>query len=374
MSNYCVVYVFIMTYLLSNDAIDTVGKFYYKESEEVLTNSMENVKAAISGNKVSQIPYSFWTHFPEIDQNPKQLAEKTYEFCCNLDVDFIKNMPNGLFCVEDWGIKANFENVAKGGVAEVDRYAIEEPDDWLNLTELDVTKGAYGRELESVEYLLEKLDGKIPLLVTVFTPLTIAKKLAGPKLKSHLYEYPQLLRVGLDVITRTTIKFARAAIKKGCAGLFFANQMANHNELSRDLYLEWGTPYDLQVLNLTNEISWFNIIHFHGDKQMYDLFDKYPTQFINWHIGESSPYLEEYLEMNSQSIAGGLQRFHIRNKDLDLIKQEVKNIINLTEGRRLLLTPGCVLRHPIDIDFLKQVVEDIKIIYNVYKKEGVIQK
>jgi len=340
----------------------------------LLTNSIENVKAAISGKAVSQIPYSFWTHFPDVDQNPKELAEATYKFCCDLDLDFVKNMPNGLSCVEDWGTKANFEEVAKGGIAKTDRYAIEEPDDWIKLKELDITKGVYGRELESIDYLLEKLDGKIPLLVTIFTPLTIAKKLAGPKLKYHLYEHPQSLRFGLEVITKTVTKFARAAVKKGCAGLFFANQMANHNELSRDLYLEWGTPYDLQVLNLTREISWLNIIHFHGDKQMYDLFGKYPTEFINWHIGESSPYVEEYLGMNSQSIAGGLQRFHITNKELNLIKKDIDNIIRITKGKNLLITPGCVIRHPIDINLLIEIIKEIEHTYDVYKNEAILSK
>ena len=142
-------------------------------------NKHERVRAALRGEPVDRLPYAFWTHFPLTDLDPDDLAAVTIDFVRDLDLDFVKTMPNGQFCTEDWGAVSDFSEVARGGVAKVIQTAVSAPEDWLKLGVLDVTKGAFGRELEHLRQVCSALAADHPILATTFSPLTIAQKLAG---------------------------------------------------------------------------------------------------------------------------------------------------------------------------------------------------
>ncbi len=73
-------------------------------------NKMERVRAALRCDTVDRPPYSFWTHFPGIDLDPVRLAQSTITFARELDLDFVKAMPNGQFCTEDWGVVSDFSD------------------------------------------------------------------------------------------------------------------------------------------------------------------------------------------------------------------------------------------------------------------------
>ena len=46
--------------------------------------------------------------------------------------------------------------------------------------------------------------------------------------------------------------------------------------------------------------------------------------------------------------------------DLDAIRTDIAGAIAATAGRGLLLGPACVIRHPVDREILKSVIEEIK--------------
>ncbi|MBP2075864.1 hypothetical protein [Oceanobacillus polygoni] len=49
------------------------------------------------------MPVSMWMHISAEDINPRSLAEHQVEFAKKYAIDFIKLMPFGLYCFEDWG-------------------------------------------------------------------------------------------------------------------------------------------------------------------------------------------------------------------------------------------------------------------------------
>ena len=139
----------------------------------------ERVRAALRCEPVDHPPYGFWTHFPLTDLDPAALAHETIRFARELDLDFVKTMPNGQFCTEDWGTVSDFSEIAQGGVAKILKAAIESPEDWLRIGRLDVRTGAFGRELEHLRRVCDALSNERPVLATAFSPITIAQKLAG---------------------------------------------------------------------------------------------------------------------------------------------------------------------------------------------------
>ena len=88
---------------------------------------IERIRAALCNEATDRLPYGFWTHLPEIDLNPERLAEATAAFATRLDLDFVKSMPNGFYCVEDWGCEIDFSEIAAGGVGKVTRVAVNAP-------------------------------------------------------------------------------------------------------------------------------------------------------------------------------------------------------------------------------------------------------
>jgi uroporphyrinogen decarboxylase len=118
----------------------------YDEMTASMTK-LERVRAALRGETPDRPPYGFWTHLPGIDLDPQRLAQATAAFCARYDLDFVKSMPNGLYCVEDWGAVCDYSEIERGGVAKVVSPAIRSTADWATLQHVDIRLGSFGREL-----------------------------------------------------------------------------------------------------------------------------------------------------------------------------------------------------------------------------------
>ena len=325
-------------------------------------DKLERVKAALRSETVDRPPYGFWTHLPGIDLDPQRLADATSAFAARYDMDFIKSMPNGLYCVEDWGCVCDYGDIERGGVATVVRPAVSAHADWDNLARLDVTRGAFGRELEHLASLVQRVGPGVPVLATVFSPLTIAGKLSNGASRAHAGEYPDTLKRGLDLIADVTAAFARAALERGCAGIFLALQEATRSAYDERAYLELGVPYDRRVLNAAKGAGgWFNAVHMHGDDILFDVIKDYDVHALNWHIGETPPSLAQYRNAGgAKPVLGGLQRTHITRQDRAGIEADIEGSVAESGGHGLLLAPACVIRHPVDEATLRWTAERIK--------------
>ena len=323
-------------------------------------NKHQRVRAALLGQPVDRLPYAFWTHFPLTDLDPDALAEATVDFAQELDIDFVKTMPNGQFCTEDWGVVSDFSEVAKGGVAKAIKSAINAPEDWLNIGVMDIRQGAFGRELEHLKKVCAALSADRPILATAFSPLTIAQKLAGSVYRQHLESHPHWVAQALTNIATTMAHYVDAALDIGCSGVFFATQESSTQCVTEATYRQFGVPHDLTVLAAAKK-GWFNVIHMHGEDIMFDLLKDYPVTALNWHIGETEPLLANYASTpGHKPVVGGLRRMALTEGDLGAIRTDIAGAIAATAGRGLLLGPACVIRHPVDREILKSVIEEIK--------------
>jgi uroporphyrinogen decarboxylase len=315
----------------------------------------ERVRRALASAPLDRPPYSFWSHFPGIDLDPEALVAHTVRFAAELDLDFVKAMSNGLYCVEDWGVTADYTPINKGGVARVVSTPIAEAADWRGIARLPATAPALGRELRHLAGLAGALGRTTPVLATVFSPLTIAHKLAGDALERDLSQAPELVRQALENIALTMADFTRHALAAGCAGVFFAVQDADPRHFGDALYAKFGEPFDRMVLDGA-AAGWFNVVHMHGDSVLFDRLKNYPVEALNWHIGEASPDVADYRRAGGRRpIVGGLRRDGLTRCDIASVKADLDGLFAATAGRGILLSPGCVIRHPLDMAFLRTV-------------------
>jgi Uroporphyrinogen-III decarboxylase len=316
-------------------------------------NKKERIRAAVTGEKPDCLPYSFWSHLPAVDLDPVLLADETYKFYKTYDVDFIKTMNNGMYAIEDYGCVIDFSEIEKGGVAKVVSTPVQCADDWGNLAVCPLDKGSLARELTSLKLLLAKVKQEnVPVLFTVFSPITIADKLSGKQMLAHIAAgHGAAVHKALRAITETTANLAQEAIRLGADGIFFASQLSTYDAMQASDYLEYGKPYDLVVMEAASA-GWFNTLHAHGNNIMLEVLRDYPVAVFNWHAGETLPALNEARALVRKCLMGGLQRMDITNKKKNEVQHQIFECIRMLGGRNHILTPGCVIRYPLDNEML----------------------
>jgi len=94
-----------------------------------------------------------------------------------LDADFIKFTPYGLYSVVDWGVVLDVKGGNRPPVEA--EYPIRKAEDWLKLRPMGATEGEYLIVLEAQRIALSEMNQRVPLVQTVFSPLTTCVKLAG---------------------------------------------------------------------------------------------------------------------------------------------------------------------------------------------------
>jgi uroporphyrinogen decarboxylase len=305
----------------------------------------ERVYAAIDGKPVDRPPVALWRHFPQDDQRAETLAQAHAAFFTQFDWDLLKVTSASGFYGDDWGLKSTYK-ANREGVRHYTERPIKKETDWPKLKRLDVTTGVYGRELKALRLLRKALPDEI-ILATVFSPLTIARTLAGETaLLRYLRDSIDETHEGLDIITEATARFSEECLSAGADGLFFATQCASTAYMPIEEYEEFARPYDLRVLDAARHAE-IIMLHIHGERIMFEQLTDYPVHVINWHDRRTDPSLKEARAKFSGALAGGVDGMETIGKaSAEQVTAEVKEAIAQVAGNKFMVTAGCVI--PID--------------------------
>jgi len=303
----------------------------------------ERMENCLSGSPVDRPPVALWRHFPVDDQSPDSLAAATTAFQRTFDFDFVKVTPASSFCLKDWGVTDQW-NAATEGTRDYTHHVISEPEDWRKLPILDPMRGHLGDQIECLRILAKELGPTTPIIQTIFNPLSQAKNLCGNDvLLYHLRFYPDALHEGLQIITKTTLRFINALQALEIAGIFFAVQHAQYELLNEQEYEQFGSRYDIELLDAADRF-WMNMLHIHGRNIMFDRLSRYPVQIINWHDQETPPSLSQALYNYPGIVCGGLQREKTMVLGTpDGVRDEAQAAFKQTQGNRFILGTGCVV-------------------------------
>ena len=301
----------------------------------------ERIKAALSGKVVDRVPVGFWRHWPGDDQYAESLARVTLEFQQRYDLDFIKIPVTSAYCVDDYGVKHEYRGNLIGDREYLDR-AVKMVDDWSHIEPLDIKKGTYGQHLQVLRMIIEKRKSDTPVIFTIFNPLSMASYLAGDEtLVVHLRRYPDKVEKALKALTETSVRFVKAVIAEGADGIFLSTRWASYELMSEEEYMRFGKPGDLDVL-AASSAGWFNVLHLHGQYPMFSALSDYPVQAVNWHDRTAWPGVIEAGKLFRGALMGGIEQYKILNLGSTVeVESQVHDAINLTKGRRLIVTPGC---------------------------------
>ena len=309
-------------------------------------NKRQRLENCIAGATTDRLPAALWRHFPGDDQRPIDFARAVVDFQRQYDWNFVKVTPASAYAVVDYGFQDHWVGNLEG-TRETSKLIIERSLDWTDLRPQDPSRGALAQHLEALRLIAAAFaddEDPPPILPTIFSPLTLASKMAGNEtVIRHLRTAPERLHSALRNLTEGTLRIIDAMAALPMAGIFYAIQHASHDVLSRAEYEEFGARYDRQILESLHPPFWFNLLHLHGSSPMFADCASLPVQAINWHDQETPPDLARGKALFTGAVSGGLGRMqHTHDGSPASIREAARAAILATGGRRFILSTGCV--------------------------------
>jgi uroporphyrinogen decarboxylase len=304
----------------------------------------ERVEAALAGRDVDQTPVSLWRHFPDHDQTAEALAESTIEWQQLLNLDFIKLMPPGDYATIDWGARSEYQGAA-GGTRETVHFPVQTTDDWKQIDRVDVATGFNAEVVNTCGLVRKALGDDLPVLQTIFSPLTIANKLSGGRVIEHLRTHPEAVHAALEAIRDVTVDVTRASLAHGADGIFFASQCATSDMVSREEYEQFGVRYDLPVIQaIADGGSRFTMIHIHGENTFFDVLAGYQGHAVNWHDRRVGPPISEVRNLYpARAMVAGIDEKAIVSMSAAEVESQVGSAREMASNHHILIGPGCVV-------------------------------
>jgi len=303
----------------------------------------ERVQAALRREPTDRPPYAFWRHFPDVDRSAAALAQSTLRFHERYGSDFLKVTPTGGYAVEDWGCVESDE-VAPDGHRPCARHAVTSFDDWKKIRPLRLESTGWGAHLETILRCVVDRRADCSTLPTIFSPLSLARKLSGERLNYDLKENPQAVTDALEAITETILTFADACFLEGAEGIFYSVMAASTDLHTEDEYRRFGEPYDRRVLEHVRPKSKLTVLHCHGSNLMFDVLAALPAHAWNWDDRRAGPSLREAQRHVPGAVIGGLDQCGaLSDGTPDAARAEAQDALAQTGGRGIILGAGCVL-------------------------------
>ena len=323
----------------------------------------ERIQAAVRGKEVDRIPFSVWYGCPQYDQDPIALAEEEVRQARAYDVDFIKINPNALYVAQDYGLSLQFFCTLAQN-AKVRRYGIRDVKEWGELRALPATYGTYGKTLQIAHYMRKELNGEdIPFIQTIFSPLTIAKKLAGDRTLEDMRNEPEIFSQALQAITDTLIHFVQANKEEGVSGFFCGTNTATTDQLSPEEFERFEAFYYRQVFEAMGDDVLIKMLHAHGDHTYFKEMAEYDVNCIHWHSRTCSwPDMREARGLTNKCLAGGIDENWLAGAKPEEIYGHIKEAVDLAGRNGLIVGPGCTCKGTTPEQNFRAVGEAVKLL------------
>lgn len=304
----------------------------------------ERVEAAIALGLGDRPPVGAWGHTYKEEWTPAELARITVERARKFGWDFVKFQPRASCFAEAFGSQYRPSgHRLKAPVAEA--VAVQSTEDWERLQL--VNPKAMDDQVEALGMVVRELRADIPVIQTVFSPLTVAGYLVGrskARVLRDLRKHGDVTMPALERIADELVDFSRKSVDAGAAGIFYAiSGYASRDAMPEQVYRELVLPLDLSVLERLPKAAWFNVVHLCGSNLHFGLSRDLPAQAVSWSVhNQGNPTLAEGRQVSGKPVMGGLgQRSTLLYGPPPEVEAEVRRAVGETGGRGLLVAPGC---------------------------------
>lgn len=304
----------------------------------------ERVEAAIAMGVADRPPVGAWGHTYREEWSPDDLAAVTVERARRFGWDFVKFQPRASTFAEAFGSEYRPAGHRLRAPVLVNA-AVPDLEAWRTV-EL-VNRKALDDQVESIGKVARALGRDVPVIQTVFSPVTVGGYLVGKsqaRIVREMRRHPDIVMPALDRIAEALIDFNRRSVEAGAAGVFYAiSGYAGKGVMPEAVYRELALPYDVHVLKSRPKAAWFNVVHLCGSNLHFDLAREMPAQVVSWSVhNQGNPSLAEGRKIAGRAVMGGLaQRSTLVYGPAAKIEAEARRVVEEAGPRGLLVAPGC---------------------------------
>jgi uroporphyrinogen decarboxylase len=288
-------------------------------------NAIERVRAALRGDPVDRAPFTIWYHFGLQHAPAERTAQAHLEFLDAYHLDWLKVMNDYSYPMPP-GIET-----------------LSDARDLARLAPLDVTRGPIGEQLKVIEILRPVLRGRALFVDTVFNAWnTLRRNVVKDAMDALMREHPKELDAALGVVNETLIRYARASLERGAAGIFLSVP-ATAESVTPEQYERFMRPFDLALLEAIRGAGEFHVLHAHGTGLYFDRLLDYPVHAISWADRVSGPTLAEARRRTPLALAGGIDQNAFPYVSAAALREQVRSAVAAAGREKLLLAPGCAV-------------------------------
>jgi len=323
----------------------------------------ERIEIILKGEQPDRFAASLWRHFFHLESSAEKMAEAMIDYQNKYNWDFMKINPRASFHAEDWGNRFDWSTDQFANHTHT-AYAVNDPEDWDKIDVLPTTAPILADHLKAINLIRKKCGPDLPILMTVFNPVGIARRLVGDRDKflEHLINHPEKVTGAIERITETFENYVPEIRNAGADGLFFATlNIACTGAMPYEQYNSFCRPYDLRILKAVGDGA-LNLLHVcEGSNYLRELSD-YPVSLVNWDASDStnSNLQDSFGFLGDKTAVGGLDHTGwLLNGTPDDVKREMNKIKEQMAGKRFIFGPGCAIDARVPHENIMAVIENL---------------
>ena len=211
-------------------------------STETMTGR-ERVEAAIALGLGDRPPVSAWSHTFKEEWTPSELARVTVERAQKFGWDFVKFQLRASCFAEAFGsVYRPSGHRLRAPVLE--QVAVPDAESWQRLAL--VNPKALDDQVEAIGLVARELGPGVPVIQTVFSPLTVAGYLVGrskSRVMRDLRKNAEVVGPALERIADVLVDFSQRSVDAGAAGIFYAiSGYASRDTMPEQVYRDHVLP------------------------------------------------------------------------------------------------------------------------------------
>ena len=326
------------------------------------TQSYDLLKELVASKKLGEkIPVTGWFHFPLADADAEDFIAETERQTAELRWDFVKIMTNGNYLPIAYGAQYDWSTNPQKWDGEFHSHPIASAQDAAELPVLDAREGILDREVEIARRLVEHYRGKKPVIATLFDPISWVQELSTPLDPRYVLELlqtnPKALEHALEAIQQTNENFLERLIEVGVDGIFYSVKFSTAQLLTPEQHARYVLPYVGRTNKQLAGRTWFNLLHVHGDADLYfdDLLQFDSFNALNWESEAPVEGVTSIAELRAKTdkvLIAGIDQ----HRDFDGTAAQVRerlqgrleSALAQNAGGAFVFGPGCTL--PLDRD------------------------
>jgi uroporphyrinogen decarboxylase len=304
----------------------------------------QRIEAALAMEVADRPPVGAWGHTYREEWSPEDLAAVTVERARRFGWDFVKFQPRASCFAEAFG-SVYHPSGHRLRAPILIRPAVPDLESWRSVRVAN--RQALADQVRSIGIVARKLGPDVPVIQTLFSPITVGGYLVGKsqsRVVRELRKHPEIVGPALERVAEELLDFSRRSVEAGAGGIFYAiSGYAGRGVMPEDVYRDLVLPHDLAVLTALPKNAWFNVVHLCGSNLNFGLAQDLPAQAVSWSIhNQGNPSLAEGREIARRAVMGGLsQRATLVYGPPPKIEAEARAAVEETGGRGLILAPGC---------------------------------